>query len=206
MMELLNHHHRKPELTPQQALQDLISTLPQMPQPMPNQQQQFAMQQQQQQFMQSQQGHPMQQQMSQQGQNPNMMGPGQPPNAAMMIAQQHGNMPPGARTPSGSGGPQFMSPAMANQLLPQMNGSPHLGGPSHTSSPMQGHMQAPGMAHQLSQQGSNPSANTSPNVNNNKRRRSTVKMEGDDGGGPDSTPKVKQSPRVGGGNKRTKNG
>ena len=49
-------------------------------------------------------------------------------------------------------------------------------------SPAQGNMQAPGMALQQSQQGtssSGPSANTSPNVSN-KRRRPSVKTEGDE--------------------------
>jgi hypothetical protein len=50
------------------------------------------------------------------------------------------------------------------------------------------------------------SVNTSPNMMNNKRRRSTAKMETDDGGGEmNGVPKVKQSPRVGG-NKRMKGG
>jgi len=67
------------------------------------------------------------------------------------------------------------------------------------------------MVAQQSQQGTNTSgsqgtsANTSPNVSN-KRRRSTVKLEVDDGGGhaevngsgPPGATKVKASPRVGG--------
>lgn len=144
------------------------------------------------------------------------------PNAEA-IMRANANLPPGARTPSGgqhpgqSGMPPNwgMSPAMHNQLLPGhpvANGSPHVigGGPgaAHTPSPAMAHMQAPGMVAQHSQQGtsstmSGASANTSPNVNN-KRRRSTVKVEGDEGGGE----KVKASPRVGGGAqaKRTKAG
>jgi hypothetical protein len=123
--------------------------------------------------------------------------------------QQPQAMPPGARTPSGIGhGPptQFMSPAMANSLLPNaaLNGSPHLMQQNHTPSPASHPMQA-----QHSQQGSSTTAsvNTSPNVTNNKRRRSTAKIEGDDAGGPEvnGLQKVKQSPRVGG-NKRAKNG
>lgn len=120
--------------------------------------------------------------------------------------QQQQNMPPGARTPAGAGpgGPhqQFMSPAVANSLLPNaVNGSPHLM-QHHTPSPASHPMVA-----QHSQQGTNSSAtasvNTSPNVSN-KRRRSTAKIEGDDGGvDVNGAAKVKQSPRVGG-NKRMK--
>ncbi|KAH7117086.1 LIM-domain binding protein-domain-containing protein, partial [Dendryphion nanum] len=116
-------------------------------------------------------------------------------------------MQPGARTPSGPGqpvGPQFMSPAMANSSLLQngsLTGSPHLMNQSHTPSPASHAMVA-----QHSQQGSSASVNTSPNVSN-KRRRSTAKIEGDDGGGVEmnGVQKVKQSPRVGG-NKRIKGG
>jgi hypothetical protein len=142
----------------------------------------------------------------------------------------------GARTPSGQGGmPQrmqnpdgsfiTMSPAMQHSLLPgvQANGSPHLTsggtpislssgmvGNAHTPSPHQSNM-APPMAPQHSQQGSatGASANTSPNVSG-KRRRSTaqgVKNEGDDPGGVNGAgSKVKQSPRMGSGPKRLKNG
>jgi len=115
-------------------------------------------------------------------------------------------MPPGARTPQNMGQPglppnqQFMSPAMANSLLPNGNmSSPHMM-QSHTPSPA-----SHAMVHQVSQGGSSASQNTSPNMTN-KRRRSTAKIDGDDGGGPDvnGAPKVKQSPRVGG-NKRAKN-
>jgi hypothetical protein len=51
------------------------------------------------------------------------------------------------------------------------------------------------------------SVNTSPNLNN-KRRRSTVKgIDMDDGGEVNGVPKVKPSPRMGGaGNKRMKAG
>jgi hypothetical protein len=124
------------------------------------------------------------------------------------MAQPHA-MAQGARTPSGMGpgppGHQFMSPAMANSLLPNavMNGSPHLMQQNHTPSPASLPMQA-----QHSHQGSSATAsvNTSPNIPNNKRRRSTAKIEPDDGGVPEmnGAPKVKQSPRVGG-NKRLKN-
>lgn len=116
--------------------------------------------------------------------------------------------PVGQRTP-GPGMQQFpmgagVSPAAGHLNLP--SGSPRVGG-----SPAQAHMQAPGMAHQQSQQGtssSGPSANTSPNVNNKRRRPSGVKVEEDagpvqiNGGGGVNSQKVKQSPRVG--NKRQK--
>lgn len=87
------------------------------------------------------------------------------------------------------------SPAPGNMNLPN---SPHVSG-----SPAQ----APGMIPQHSQQGthsSGASANTSPNVANNKRRRpSAVKME-DDIPQPNGVVQankansVKASPRVGG--------
>lgn len=143
--------------------------------------------------------------------NPMQGGNMQPnPQLLQQGMQQQPPMPPGARTPSGTGQPppshQFMSPAMANSLLPNaaLNGSPHLMHQNHTPSPASHPMVA-----QHSQQGSSATAsvNTSPNVTNNKRRRSTAKVETDDGGGPpelNGTQKVKQSPRVGG-NKRLKN-
>jgi hypothetical protein len=105
-----------------------------------------------------------------------------------------------------------ISPHIANQLLPgsaQTNGSPHMnamnlnGMNAHTPSPHQSNM-APPMVTSLSHQGSStsgPSANTSPNVTS-KRRRSTVKAEGDDG----PAPKVKASPRMNNNAKRMKNG
>lgn len=113
----------------------------------------------------------------------------------------------GQRTPGPGGMQQFsmgagVSPASGHLSLP--GGSPHLGG-----SPAQAHMQAPGMALQQSQQGtssSGPSANTSPNVSNKRRRPSGVKTEEDsaqvNGTGGANAQKVKQSPRVG--NKRQK--
>jgi hypothetical protein len=135
------------------------------------------------------------------GQNPQMI--------QQQGLQQGQNVPPGIRTPSGTGQPggganhQFMSPAMANLALPNaMNGSPHLM-QNHTPSPAGGHP----MAAQHSQQGtnSNPSANTSPNVSN-KRRRSTVKVDEDGSADLNGAPtnKVKASPRVGSGAKRVK--
>lgn len=120
-----------------------------------------------------------------------------PPNQGMQQPQQPG-MPPGSRTPSGMGQPglppnqQFMSPAMQNSLLP--NGamsSPHLMQQSHTPSPASHPMVA-----QHSQSSNTASVNTSPNVNN-KRRRSTAKIDGDDGGGDiNGAPKVKASPQI----------
>lgn len=64
-------------------------------------------------------------------------------------------------------------------------------------SPAQGHMQAPGMTLQQSQQGtssSGPSANTSP-ASNKRRRPSGVKTE-DDSGAP--TPVMGPGPQVNG--------
>lgn len=143
-----------------------------------------------------------------QQQNANQM-QGMPQNPMLqqgMPPQQQGT-PQGSRTPSGPVQPglppnhQFMSPAMANSLLPNatMNGSPHLMHQSHTPSPASHPMVA-----QHSQSSATASVNTSPNVSN-KRRRSTAKVEADDGGGDmNGVQKVKQSPRVGGGNKRVK--
>lgn len=106
---------------------------------------------------------------------------------------------------------QFSSPAMPNLNLPMQNGSPHISNApapganvnihtSHSPSPHQGNMAAPAMMPQHSQQGTSSSAasaNTSPNVNN-KRRRSTVKLEGDEGGaeGGPAANRVKPSPRM----------
>lgn len=198
------YSQQNPHLYPSQAISNLVSQLSAQPQPGFPQQQ-----------------PPLNQQQRQQQGN-------LPPNAAQLIQQQalqqhqqhqqqqqQQNLPPGARTPSGLGQPgvppshQFMSPAMANLGLPSaINGSPHLMQNTHTPSPAQTH----GLIAQHSQQGpsssAGASANTSPNLNN-KRRRSTVKVEGDDGGGEvngtggGGGPKIKQSPRVGG-NKRVK--
>ena len=116
---------------------------------------------------------------------------------------------PGQRTPL-NGPPQF-SPAAAHLGLPGIQGSPHLGGPTHTPSPAHNSMVGPvAMAHQRSQQGTNtsgsqgPSANASPNVGNKRRRASTVKQEAEDatpamevnGNTQPNGPKVKASPRV----------
>lgn len=128
-------------------------------------------------------------------------------------------MQPGARTPSMGNmqapNAQFSSPNVSNLNLPMQNGIPMNGSPqitsnpglqpgmmqpnSHTPSPRQTNRAAPPMMPQHSQQGTNSSAasaNTSPSINN-KRRRSTVKLEGDEGGG-DAGPgnRVKPSPRM----------
>jgi hypothetical protein len=107
----------------------------------------------------------------------------------------NGVMQPGQRTPSMGQFPMGQSPAAGHLNLPDNNSM--TGG-----SPALGHMQAPGMALQQSQQGtssSGPSANTSPNVSN-KRRRASVKAEGEDGAGQSNgvQNKVKPSPRIGG--------
>lgn len=134
-------------------------------------------------------------------------------------------MPPGgARTPSmahmQAPNAQFASPSVSHLNLPLQNGMPMNGSPqitsnpglhpgmmqqqqqpnSHTPSPRQANRGAPPMMPQHSQQGTNSSAasaNTSPSVNN-KRRRSTVKLEGDEGGGEAVPPgnRVKPSPRM----------
>lgn len=115
-------------------------------------------------------------------------------------AMQHPNMPPGARPAGpGQGGPMFMSPAMQNQLLPNgaMSNSPSM---MHTPSPA-----SHPMVKQHSTSSHTASVNTSPNMNN-KRRRSTAKIEIDDGGGEmNGVSKVKQSPRVGGGKRMKAN-
>ena len=138
----------------------------------------------------------------------------------------------------------FASPAMSQIGLPgslAMDGSPHLNagaGPVHTPSPAQGHMQPPGLVNQQGQQGGGgaaaaaaavaaaagvtPGNTTSPNVTAKRRRQSTIKTEGDEGGdigggpgeangvgpgGPSvggASAKVKASPRTGGPAKRVK--
>lgn len=124
------------------------------------------------------------------------------------------SMPPGQRTPGVNGtNNQFASPAVGHLGIPGVQGSPHIGGPTHTPSPAQNPVAGPvAMAAQQSQQGTNTSgsqgtsANTSPNVNNKRRRASTVKTEGDDNASSmdannatqGNANKVKASPRVGG--------
>jgi hypothetical protein len=114
--------------------------------------------------------------------------------------QQGQGMPPGARPPPGPGQPaqMFMSPALQNSLLPNgAGGSPHF---NHTPSP-----NSQSMIKQHSTSSHTMSVNTSPNLNN-KRRRSTVKADTDMDGEPNGAPKVKPSPRMGGVNKRMKAG
>jgi hypothetical protein len=107
------------------------------------------------------------------------------------IAQAgQGMLQSGQRTPSMGQFPMGQSPSAAHLGLPENV----IGG-----SPAQGNMQAPGMALQQSQQGtssSGPSANTSPNVST-KRRRASVKTEGDDGAQTNGVqPKLKSTPRI----------
>lgn len=107
-------------------------------------------------------------------------------------AQMNGQMQGGqARTASAAFGqfPVGASPAQpAHMNLPGAS-------PAHMSgSPIPGHMQAPGMQLQQSQQGTagtsssgNPSANTSP-ASNKRRRPSAVKQEDDGTPGATSAP------------------
>lgn len=116
----------------------------------------------------------------------------------------------GQRTPNMNGPTQFASPSVAQLGLPGAQGSPHIGNSAHPS-PAQNHLAGPaGLVAQQNQTGvganGNPGANasTSPNVSNKRRRASTVKTEGDEGGGSAEvngtgaagTTKVKASPRV----------
>jgi hypothetical protein len=117
----------------------------------------------------------------------------------------------GQRTPNLNGSSQFASPSVAHLGLPGAQGSPHIGHSAHAS-PAQNPLAGPvGLVAQKNQAGAGSSANQGANANtspsvSNKRRRSTVKMEGDDGGGPaevngagaPGAGKVKASPRVGG--------
>jgi hypothetical protein len=106
-----------------------------------------------------------------------------------------GQIPYGPRTPGMSNFPIGASPAAAHLQPP--DASPHISSPA----------QAPGMQLQQSQHGtssSGPSANTSPNATN-KRRRASVKTEEDTkvNGTQANKAAVKPSPRIGG--KRQKN-
>lgn len=97
--------------------------------------------------------------------------------------------PAGPRTPGMAQFPMGASPAAAHLQLP--GGSPHIGG-----SPAQ----APGMQLQQSQHGtssSGPSANTSPNASNKRRRPSAVKAEDEaQANGTQSKTAVRPSPRI----------
>lgn len=102
--------------------------------------------------------------------------------------------PSGPRTPGMSNFALGASPAAAHLQLP--GGSPHMGSPA----------QAPGMQLQQSQHGttsSGPSANTSPNASNKRRRPSTVKTEEEGQVNGTGKPNVKPSPRI---TKRQKQG
>ncbi|KAL4879154.1 LIM-domain binding protein-domain-containing protein [Aspergillus karnatakaensis] len=112
---------------------------------------------------------------------------------------------PNARAPSIGGPNQFASPGLSHLSLPiGAQGSPHLTGSAHPS-PAQSNLPGPpGMG----PQGQMPpnaaqitSASASPSVSNKRRRTSTVKMEGEEGGEVNGTApgtgKVKASPRVG---------
>ena len=102
-----------------------------------------------------------------------------------------GAQPVGPRTPGMGNFAMGTSPAQTHLNLP--DGSPHLSG-----SPAQ----APGMQLQQSQHGtssSGPSANTSPNASNKRRRPSAVKEESEaQVNGTQSKTAVKPSPRIGG--------
>lgn len=111
------------------------------------------------------------------------------------INPNQGQIPSGPRTPGMSNFPIGVSPAAAHLQLP--DGSPHISSPA----------QAPGMQLQQSQHGtssSGPSANTSPNASNKRRRPSTVKNEEENqvNGTQPNKAGVKPSPRIG---KRQKN-
>lgn len=99
--------------------------------------------------------------------------------------------PSGPRTPGLPNFPLGTSPAAAHLQLP--DGSPHISGSPN---------QAPGMQLQQSQHGtssSGPSANTSPNTNNKRRRPSAVKTEDETQvNGIQGKAGVKPSPRMGG--------
>lgn len=108
------------------------------------------------------------------------------------VAANSGMNPGGQQNPSGPRTPGLAnfamgaSPAAAHLALP--DGSPHIGG-----SPAQ----APGMQLQQSQQGSSgPSANTSPNASNKRRRPSAVKEEAESQPNGTAKPGVKPSPRI----------
>ena len=101
-----------------------------------------------------------------------------------------GQIPSAPRAPGMSNFSIGASPAAAHLQLP--DGSPHISSPA----------QAPGMQLQQSQHGtssSGPSANTSPNTSNKRRRPSTVKNEEENqvNGTQANKANVKPSPRIG---------
>lgn len=106
----------------------------------------------------------------------------------LMNGHSTGNIQPSQRTPSFGQFTMGASPAASHLQLPN---SPHMG------SPAQGHMQAPGMHSQHSQQGTGstvPSANTSP-ASNKRRRPSSIKAEEETGA---LTPASMGGPQVNG--------
>lgn len=201
-------HSQKNEIRPNEALHALVGTFEEQQMAMQQQNAGMPGQQQQQQAMQPNQAQMNMQRNASGQQFP--MGSRTPMQAQMQLPQgQQANF-----------SPQVSNPNLPMHHLngPMMNGSPHISqhqgipgtlapnhqlnlGQSHTPSPAISHMAAPPMIPQHSQQGTNSSAasaNTSPNVSG-KRRRSQVKMEGDDPGGPEvnGNQRVKASPRVG---------
>jgi hypothetical protein len=142
-------------------------------------------------------------------QNPNLgyipgpMNPAMPPGQNPRAPNPNMNMNMNMNGPA-----QFASPAMPHLGLPGAQGSPHLPGSAHPS-PAQSQLAGPpGMVPQGQLQpniGPATSASASPNVSNKRRRASTVKVENEEGGGPEvngtaapGATKVKASPRVGG--------
>jgi hypothetical protein len=132
-------------------------------------------------------GTPIQTHMQLPGQTPNFSSPSVP---HMNLPMQHLN---GQQMMAMNGSPHIAHPGLPGGSLMAPN---HMMGPMHHSpSP---HMGPPMMVPQHSQQGNNPnsahqSASTSPNLSS-KRRRSQVKLEGDDGlEGPPSQ-RMKPSP------------
>lgn len=110
---------------------------------------------------------------------------------AMVAMGSQGGASGGPRTPSMGQFNIGPSPATAHLNLPEGNGM--------MGSPAQMH-QAANMVQQQSQPGassSDPSASTSPNQSNKRRRPSTVKVEEVDNSVTGSG-KVKPSPKVGG--------
>lgn len=107
------------------------------------------------------------------------------------------------------------SPANNQIGLPEGANPSGIGNLGAHNSPAAGNMQAPGMALQQSQQGSSSgvSTNTSPNMNNKRRRPSLKQEEGaqvngtgtpNQQAGANAANKIKPSPRIGG--KRQKGG
>jgi len=212
MRDLMEHSQQK-QMRPGDALKSLVSSFEEQaanqqqnaggsgqqsqpqPQPQPQNPMQMSMQRGPSQFPMGSRT-PMQGQMQLPGQQTNFS----PSVSHMGLPMHHLNGPM----------PMHGSPHIAHQQgLPMgLAANPNLNlGQSHTPSPHQSNMAAPPMIPQHSHQGTNSSAasvNTSPNAAQ-KRRRSQVKLEGDDGVEVNGTQgsRVKASPRVGG-NKKAK--